>query len=80
VLHGKAIIVAFNRHAAFKYYETILSLRPDLKDQVILVMSTNNQDSAEMIRAMVSQNDLEKVAQEFRKDTSKYKIAIVVDM
>jgi len=74
------MIVAFNREAAFKYYKTILGLRPELKSEVILVLSSNSQDSIQMIDAMVKPGDLNKVAQEFRKDNSKYKIAIVVDM
>ncbi|MDQ7982889.1 MAG: HsdR family type I site-specific deoxyribonuclease [Spiroplasma sp.] len=81
VLHGKAMIVASTRLAAFKYYKTIISLDPSLKDKVILVITESNKDTLdEMWKAIVPKRDVNKVAEEFRKDNSKYQIAIVVDM
>lgn len=80
VLHGKAMIVASTRLAAFKYYQAIIVLKPSLKDKVILVITENNKDSQVMKRAIVPKRDINKVAEEFRKDDSKYQIAIVVDM
>lgn len=80
VLHGKAMIVASTRKAAFKYYQTILELAPLLKEKVILVITENNKDDNEMKKAIVSKRAINKVAEEFRSDKSKYQIAIVVDM
>jgi len=80
VLHGKAMIVASTRLAAFKYYQAIIALDSSLKDKVILVITENNKDSQVMKRAIVPKRDINKIAEEFRKDNSKYQIAIVVDM
>ncbi|MBE4704206.1 type I restriction endonuclease subunit R [Spiroplasma platyhelix] len=80
VLHGKAMIVASTRKAAFKYYQAIQAIDPALKDKVILVVTENNKDDKEMSDAIVPKRDINKVAEEFRKENSKYQIAIVVDM
>gem|GEM_PF-695114 len=80
VLHGKAMIVASTRKAAFKYYQTIIRLDQSLKDKVILVITENNEDKPEMKVAIIPKREINKVAEEFRKDNSKYQIAIVVDM
>ncbi len=80
VLHGKAMIVASTRKAAFKYYQAIIALDRSLKDKVILVITENNEDKQEMKAAIVPKREINKVAEEFRKDNSKYQIAIVVDM
>jgi len=80
VLHGKAMIVASTRLAAFKYYQNIIIINPSLKDKVILVITESNKDSQAMKDVIVPKRDINKVAEEFRKDNSKYQIAIVVDM
>lgn len=80
VLHGKAMIVASTRKAAFKYYQTIKRLASELDNKVILVITHNNKDDEAMKNAIVPHRDIHKVANEFRKDNSKYQIAIVVDM
>ncbi|PPE05099.1 type I restriction enzyme, R subunit [Entomoplasma ellychniae] len=80
ILNGKAMIVANSRNAAYKYYLNIITKYPDYKDKTILVMTDSNKDSIEMASAIVNKNDMNKVASEFRKPNSKYKIAIVVDM
>ncbi|MGL5268671.1 MAG: type I restriction endonuclease subunit R [Spiroplasma sp.] len=80
VLHGKAIIVATSRKAAFKYYKAFIELDYSLKDKVILVITESNKDSKEMTSAIVSKRDINKVANKFRDAKSEYKIAIVVDM
>lgn len=80
VLHGKAMVVANSRKAAYRYYQSFIKIRPEIKDKIILVITENNQDDPLMAQCIVSKNDMLKVAEEFRKDNSKYKIAIVVDM
>lgn len=80
VLHGKAMIVASTRRAAFKYYKTILEINPLMKDKVILVVTESNKDDSQMRNAITPKREINNVANEFRKDNSKYQIAIVVDM
>lgn len=80
ILHGKAMIVANSRNAAYKYYKVITDEFPEYKDKTILVMTESNKDSEEMQKAIVKRTNIDEVASEFRKSNSKYKIAIVVDM
>ena len=91
VLHGKAMIVAGTRKAAFEYYQQLKALtaqddelkqitRCDWNDQeIILVMTTSNKDVPEMNAAIVKGEKEHGVAEEFKKPDSKHKIAIVVD-
>ncbi|WP_342268463.1 HsdR family type I site-specific deoxyribonuclease [Spiroplasma endosymbiont of Aspidapion aeneum] len=80
ILNNKVMIVANSRNAAYLYYKTITELRPEIKNEVILVITGNNKDSLEMKNSIVQKKEINSVESEFRKDTSKYKIAIVVDM
>jgi type I restriction enzyme R subunit len=80
VLHGKAMLVASSRKAALLYYQAFLQLEPNLKDKVILVVTRTNKDSKELSEAIIPDNNKDAIATEFRSSTSKYKIAIVVDM
>ncbi|MCP4336977.1 MAG: type I restriction endonuclease subunit R [Mycoplasma sp.] len=80
VLNGKAMIVASSRKAAFNYYSSIIELEPNRKESTILVMTHNNKDSNDEREKIVPKKFINNVAAEFRKDNSKYKIAIVVDM
>lgn len=80
-LNGKAMIVCQTRIAATKMYKKITEeLRPDMKEQVILVVTESNKDTAEQ-RNLYGNSDYRRtIGEEFKKDTSKYKIAIIVDM
>lgn len=81
LLNAKAMIVANSRKAAYKYYLNITQNNPELQDKTILVITESNQDhNSEMAKAIVKKRELDAVASEFRKQNSKYKIAIVVDM
>ena len=80
VLHGKAMIVASSRKAAFEYYKAIKKISPSLINEVILVMTHNNKDSKQEEEMIVHKSKINEVANEFRRDNSKYRIAIVVDM
>jgi type I restriction enzyme R subunit len=81
VLHGKAMIVASSRIAAYRYYETIVKMYPNMKEKIILVLSDDNKDTEGLIsKTMVPRHKLDEVEKEFRKDNSKYKIAIVCAM
>lgn len=80
-LNGKAMIVCQTRIAAAKLYKKIVEeLKPNYKDKVILVVTESNKDTKEQ-RELFGNSDYRKaLAEEFKKDDSKYKIAIVCDM
>lgn len=80
-LNGKAMIVCQTRVAAAKLYKKITEeICPEMKEQVILVVTESNKDTEDM-RNLFGNSDFRKeLGEEFKKDTSKYKIAIVVDM
>lgn len=79
-LHGKAMYVAYNRNIAFRIYKHILEKKPELKDKVKLVITTNNQDSKEMSEAIGTKEEKVKTINDFKKPDSEIKILIVVDM
>ncbi|MDY3768207.1 MAG: type I restriction endonuclease subunit R [Sphaerochaetaceae bacterium] len=79
-LNGKAMIVCQTRVAAAKLYNRIICLQPDLKDKTILVVTESNKDTAEQRELFGTSNYRKELGEDFKKDTSKYKIAIVVDM
>lgn len=80
-LNGKAMIVCQTRIAAAKLYKKIVEeLKPNYKDKIILVVTESNKDTKEQ-RELFGNSDYRKaLAEEFKKDDSKYKIAIVCDM
>lgn len=80
-LNGKAMIVCQTRVAAAKLYKKIVEdIRPSYKDKVILVVTEYNKDTQEQ-RELFGNSDYRKeLAEEFKKDNSIYKIAIVCDM
>lgn len=80
-LNGKAMIVCQTRIAALKLYNKIIyEVAPEMKDQIILVVTESNKDTAEMRDLFKDSSYRRELGEEFKKDTSKYKIAIVVDM
>ena len=80
-LNGKAMIVCQTRVAAAKLYKKITEeIVPEMKDQVILVVTESNKDTEEMRKLFGNSAYRKELGEEFKKDTSKYKIAIVVDM
>lgn len=79
-LNGKAMIVCQTRLAAAKLYNKIIELRPNYKDKTILVVTESNKDSEEMRDLFKNSQYRKELGEEFKKDNSKYKIAIVVDM
>ena len=79
-LNGKVMIVCSTRIQAFKMYKEIISIKPKYKDITILVVTESNKDTKEE-RELFGNSDYRKeIGNEFKKDTSKYKIAIVCDM
>ena len=80
-LNGKAMIVCQTRLAAAKLYKKIVNdLRPDMKEQVILVVTESNKDTEEERELFKNSDYRKELGEEFKKDNSKYKIAIVCDM
>ena len=79
-LNGKAMIVCQTRVAAAKLYKKILELRPNYKDKTILVVTESNKDTEEQRKLFGNSLYRKELGDEFKKDNSKYKIAIVVDM
>lgn len=80
IINGKAMIICQTRMAAAKLYKEIISQYPAYKDSTILVVTESNKDPEEL-RKLFGNNALRKeLGDEFKKDTSKYKIAIVCDM
>ncbi len=79
-LNGKAMIVCQTRVAAAKLYHKMVALKPEYKDIIILVATESNKDD-EATRNLFRDSAYRKeLGEEFKKDDSKYKIAIVVDM
>lgn len=76
-LHGKAMIVCQTRRAALKLYK---KLKPSLNDELILVVTDSNKDTEEERKYFGDSKFRKELGEEFKKDTSKYKVAIVVDM
>lgn len=79
-LNGKAMIVCQTRNAALKLYKEIIKQRPNFKDKAILVATESNKDTKEERQFFGDSQYRQELASEFKKDTSKYKIAIVCDM
>ncbi len=81
ILKGKAMFVAFNRHIALDYYNKIIELKPEWKDNIKLIATSNKQqDSKEMLELTKDGKYRRLMAEEFKKEDSEFKIAIVVDM
>ena len=86
-LTGKAMIVALDKESAVKIYRKILSLRPQWKEKVHVVVSNDNGDNPEWADVIRPKKEDGKhywtnkeFAKLFKDDNSEMKIAIVVDM
>lgn len=80
ILHGKAMIVTQMRKGAFKLYKKMIELKPEYQDKIILVVTESNKDAEEERKLFGDSAHRKELGEEFKKDNSKYKIAIVVDM
>ena len=79
-LNGKAMFVAFDRNIAFLIYKEMIKQRPEFEDKIKLVMTGSNKDDQELSKLIPSNEQKKEIATEFKKDDSKIKIAVVVDM
>lgn len=77
---NKVMVVAYSRQSAFTMYNKFIELRPDWKDKVNMIITSNNKDDEEMQKAIGSKKDKKKLEVEFKDEKSDFKIAIVVDM
>lgn len=77
---NKAMVVAYSRNSAYTMYQKFLELKPDWKNKVHMVITSNNKDDEEMQKAIGSKKDKKKLEVEFKDMSSEFKIAIVVDM
>lgn len=77
---NKAMVVAYSRNSAYTMYKKFLELKPDWKNKVHMVITSNNKDNEEMQKAIGSKKDKKKLEVEFKDMDSEFKIAIVVDM
>ena len=80
VLTGKAMIVCLSRRIAIKMYMMLLEKRPDWKDKVKVILTSSNQDPEEWHDIIGNKQYRDRLATEFKKEDSDFKIAIVVDM
>ena len=77
---NKAMVVAYSRNSAYTMYKKFLELKPNWKNKVHMVITSNNKDDEEMQKAIGSKKDKKKLEVEFKDMNSEFKIAIVVDM
>ena len=77
---GKAMIVAYSRKAAWAMYQEMMAQRPEWKNKVRMVMTSNNQDEEEMAKLIGNKKTQKQYEVEFRDINSEFKIVIVVDM
>ena len=77
---NKAMVVAYSRESAYTMYKRFMQIRPEWKNKMHMIITSNNKDPEEMQKAIGSSIDKERLETEFKKDDSEFKIAIVVDM
>ena len=77
---NKAMVVAYSRKSAYTMYKKFLELRPDWKNKIHMVITSNNKDDEEMQKAIGSKKDKKQLEVDFKDMDSEFKIAIVVDM
>ena len=77
---NKAMIVAYSRNAGYTMYKKILELRPELAENVRIIMTPSNKDPEDMAIAIGSSGQKAERETAFKDPDSKFTIAIVVDM
>ena len=80
ILTGKALIVSISRRAAIELYKEIIKQRPSWNKKVKVVLTDNNNDPEDWHDIVGNKQYRDELAIEFKKKTSEFKIAIVVDM
>lgn len=77
---NKAMIVAYSRTSAYTMYKKFIELKPEWKNKINMIITSNNKDDEDMQKAIGSKMDKKKLEVEFKDMDSDFKIAIVVDM
>lgn len=77
---NKAMVVAYSRQSAYTMYNKFLELRPDWKNKMNMIITSNNKDDEEMQKAIGSKKDKKQLEIDFKDMDSDFKIAIVVDI
>ena len=77
---NKVMVVAYSRQSAYTMYNKFLELRPDWKNKVNMIITSNNKDDEEMQKAIGCKKDKKQLEVDFKDMDSEFKIAIVVDM
>ena len=77
---NKAMVVAYSRASAYTMYKKFIELKPEWKNKINMIITSNNKDDEEMQKAIGSKMDKKKLEVEFKDMNSDFKIAIVVDM
>lgn len=80
LLTGKAMIVAYSRPIAMKIYRRLMTVRPDWKEKVGVVMTSGNNDPEDWKEIIGTKGHKEELARKFKDNNDPMKIAIVVDM
>lgn len=77
---NKAMVVAYSRKTAYTMYKKFLELKPEWKNKLHMVITSNNKDDVEMQKAIGSSKNKQQFEKDFKDYNSEFKIAIVVDM
>lgn len=80
VLSGKAMIVCMTRNIAYKLYNELITLAPEKKDSIAVIVTESNKDSEEKRLLFKDKAYRDNMAKEFKKKGGELKIVIVVDM
>lgn len=77
---NKVMVVAYSRTSAYTMYKKFLEIKPEWKNKINMIITSNNKDDEEMQKVIGSKMDKKKLEVEFKNMDSDFKIAIVVDM
>ena len=70
---NKAMVVAYSRQSAYIMYNKFLELRPDWKNKVNMIITSNNKDDEEMQKAIGSKKDKKQLEVDFKDMNSDFK-------
>ena len=77
---NKVMVVAYSRQSAYMMYKKFIELKPEWKNKVNMIITSNNKDDEEMQKAIGSKKTKKELEVAFKDPNSEFKIAIVVDM
>ncbi len=76
----KAMIVVSSRRAASIMYDAIIHEKPEWQDNVHVMMTTTDKDTADLMRFKTSKEQRKELAENFKDENHTFNLAIVVDM